>query len=88
MVTVTVLSPFRDTTEHVGRKVGDTFTATEERAAEISAKLPGYVKYEKAERGDGLSELSIDELRAIAEERGIEVPKRGGKAKLLSLLEG
>jgi hypothetical protein len=85
MVTVTVLAPFRDTTEHVGRKVGDTFTTTEERAAEIAAKLPGYVKYEK---DSGLSDLSLEELKAIAEERGIEIPKRGGKAKLLSLLEG
>lgn len=84
MVTVTVLTPFRDTTEHVGRKVGDTFTTTEERAAEIAAKLPGYVKYEK---DSGLSDLSLEELKAIAEERGIEIPKRGGKAKLLSLLE-
>lgn len=86
MVTVTVIIPFRDTTEHVGRRKGDTFTTTEERAKQIAARLPGYISYKN--EGSDLSSLDLDELRAIAEERGVEVPKRAGKAKLLSLLEG
>lgn len=43
MVTVTVNEAFRDLVEHTDRKPGDTFDATEERAAYIEQALPGYV---------------------------------------------
>ena len=86
MVTITVLKQFRDLIEHVDRYPGDTFDVTDERAEQLSARLPGYATYAKQEQ-DSLSGLSIDELRTLAEERGIEVPKKVGKAKLIALLE-
>ena len=84
MVTVTVTKKFRDLVEHVDRHPGDTFDVTDERAEQLSARLPGYATYKKQ---DSLSDLSVDELRTLAEERGIEVPKKVGRARLIALLE-
>ena len=86
MVTVTVTKKFRDLVEHVDRHPGDTFDVTDERAEQLSARLPGYATYTRQEQ-DSLSDLSLDELRTLAEERGIEVPKKVGRARLIALLE-
>ena len=89
MVTVTVKRYFWDVSAKTRRREGDTFTATVGRAKEIDQKLPGYITYteEADEPSDpALSSLDTQELRAIAEERGIEVPKRAGKQRLLELL--
>lgn len=86
MVTVTVIKGFRDLQEHVDRTQGDKFQATEERAAFIASRLPGYVTYE--EEADDLSSLKLAELRELAAERGVELPKNASKAKALELLGG
>lgn len=88
MVTVTVIRGFRDIQAHVDRRPGERFDATEERAKEIEAKLPGYITYQTNEqKPEGeLDGLSVEELRALCKERGIKVPPRAGKAKLVSLL--
>lgn len=88
MVTVTVIRGFRDLDVHVDRKPGDTFTATEGRAKEIEARLPGYVTYTTSEPKSELDGLSVEELKAMCEERGIKVPARAGRARLAALLEG
>ena len=88
MVTVTVIKGFRDLKVHADRRAGETFNATEERAKEIAARLPGYVTYETNEPKSELDGLSVEELRALCEERGIKVPARAGRARLVSLLEG
>ena len=88
MVTITVIRAFRDVQVHADRREGDTFDATEERARQIDAKLPGYITYKTNEPKSDYDGLSVEELRAMCAESGIEVPKRAGKAKLLSLLEG
>lgn len=88
MVAVTVLKGFRDLEAHVDRRAGETFTATEGRAKAIEARLPGYVTYETSEPKSGLDGLSVEELRAMCEERGIKAPARAGRAKLVTLLEG
>lgn len=88
MVSVRVLRDFTDLKEHKYRRCGDTFSATEARAKEIQAKLPGYVTYESApEEGADLMALRVSELRAIASERGIELPKNAKKAEIVEALE-
>ena len=83
---IRVLRDFRDVRAKTNRDPGDTFEATEERFAEIARKLPGYV--EAVDDKTDLSALKVADLRAMAEERGIEVPKKATKATLIELLEG
>lgn len=73
---------FWDLKEHRQRNTGDEFEATEERAKEIMSIIPGYV--EPIE--DGIESLTLAELRSLAKERGIQVPKSATKAKLLEIL--
>lgn len=90
MVRVTVLRPFTDLVKRAERAAGDTFEATEERAAYIAAKLPGYVTYERiteaAPDSKDLSKLTVAQLRALCAERGVEVPKGAKKADIIALL--
>ena len=86
MVTVTVKRHFWDISAKVRRKEGDTFVATPERFAEIEQRLPGYITYTEEPEGSSLSSLGMSELRAIAAERGIEVPKRTSKQQLIELI--
>lgn len=101
MVRVTVLRAFYDMVERVDRNPGDTFDATEKRAAYIDRKLPGYVTYEgwvdepeEAEPEEAVEEavdyakLTVAKLRELCAELGIEAPKKAKKAELVSLLEG
>lgn len=44
MTSVKVIKGFYDLAEDVRREPGDSFDATDERAAEIAAKLAGYVE--------------------------------------------
>ena len=108
MVRVTVLRRFRDFVAKCDRQPGDTFEATERRAAFIDTKLPGYITYEViaeekpepelveeaaheaepvADQQVDLSKLTVATLKALAKERGIEVPKSAKKAQLIALLE-
>lgn len=84
MVNVTVTKAFRDLKEHVDRKAGETFEATEERAAQIDAALPGYISIAKTA---SLSGLTVSQLRAQCAELGIDVPKGAKKADLVALLQ-
>lgn len=98
MAKVTTLKPFRDFHARVDRNPGDVFHATEARARQIDALLPGYVTIEaepttvaevapqeQAPKPD-LSAMTNKELAALCKERGIETPKRPTKAQLLKLL--
>ena len=87
MVTVTVNKAFRDLREHVDREAGSTFAASPARAEEIAAKLPGYITYEEAPEGPDLKSLTVAQLRAIAAERDVTIPKNASKARLIELLE-
>ena len=84
MVEVQVVKAFRDVVEHVDRHAGDTFEATEERAEFIARKLPGYIEVTQTD----YAALPIADLRRLAKERGITVPKGAGKADIAKLLEG
>ena len=86
MVTVTVLKGFYDIAERVQRSQGDAFDATEERAAYIDARLPGYITYQTKE--PDLTSLTLAELKELAEERGVELPKNAKKDKVIELIGG
>lgn len=90
-VQVTVRKAFLDLKEHVDRKPGDVFEATEARAAYIANALPGYVTYDATDGHETKTDygsLKVAELRRLCEERGVDVPKRAKKADLVALLEG
>ena len=92
MAVVKVLRRFRDLKHHIDREVGETFEATEERAAQIAAALPGYVTYEVAEARPepepvDLTKLTVATLKALCKERGVEVPAKAKKADLIALLD-
>lgn len=87
MVTVKTLRAFCDVKCHVTRSAGDTFEASEERVAEISQRLPGYIEVIDS-AGRDLSRLTKAELLAMCEERGVPLPKRQNKADLIAALEG
>lgn len=106
-VSLTVLVPFYDLHAHRLRAEGETFEATEGRAAEIAAVLPGYVEFDgagtanaKENKGEAegpakdeetakqdLSKNTVAQLKAIAAERGIDIPKGSKKADIIALLE-
>ena len=86
MARITVLRGFRDLKEHVSRKAGDTFSASDERAQEIADALPGYIEWEASE--EDLSNLRVADLRKVAKERGVALPKNASKAQILEKLEG
>jgi len=92
MVTVTVLRAFHDRQENVVRSVGDVFSATEERARHIDEAIPGYVTYEAVPSDEGgaadYSSMRIGELRALAKERGLRVPRNANKEAIANLLRG
>lgn len=91
MVEATVRAEFYDLREHVLRRPGNVFQCAAERASEIEAKLPGYIEWEEAadgHDGDGLDSLTMPQLRDIARERGIPIPKGCTKARIIGLLRG
>lgn len=86
MVTVTVLRPFRDFSKRCDRNAGDTFTATEERARQIDAKLPGYITYSVEMDEPNLAEMTVAQLRSVAKERGVKLAAGAKKAEILDAL--
>ena len=85
MVNITVLKPFYDLKAHKNRMPGDTFEATEERAAQIAAALPGYVSIKEPEPVDYAS-MTAQQLTALAKERGVLPKGRVSKATLVKIL--
>ena len=86
MAKVTV--PFRDRVTWRAYAAGDEWEGPAEREAELGAA--GYVAVcaTPAPEAADLSALTNPQLKALAEARGLDVPKRATKAQLLSLLEG
>ena len=93
-----VIIPFRDRETWVAYKVGDEWEGTPERRETLiqgGYVQSGLIAHEGEENGsDGrtapaesiLGDKTVAELRQIADERGIEVPKRAKKADILKLL--
>ena len=90
-VTVHVLRAFDDYVARRGRKPGDVFTATEERAAYIDGKLPGYITYERIEEKvapdeASLKKMTVAQLTELAQSRGVDLKGRKKKAQIIELL--
>lgn len=93
-----VIIPFRDRETWVAYGVGDEYEGTPERVQKLSEGgyvQSGIVVHDGGENGsDGITAdsngnldgLTVAELRQIADERGIDVPKRATKDKLLGIL--
>lgn len=95
---VKVTAPFRDRSTWRAYAVGDEYDGTPERIQELSEG--GYVDSgliaHEAEKSvseslsvahnDKLDELTVAQLRKLADERGVEVPKRASRARLLEAL--
>lgn len=81
MVKLKVLKNFYDLHNHVDRRPGDVFEATEERAERLQVLLPGYFDVER-----DYSSMSVQELSVIAKERGVLPKGRVSKAALIEIL--
>lgn len=84
MATVRVLKPFYDKVARTDRHVGETFSATSQRAEAIVTGLPGYAELVK----EDLAAMKLNELKELAKERGVKVPAKATKAEIVELLEG
>ena len=96
-VKVRVLRDFYDLVRHKDRRKGEVFEATEERAAYIDDRLPGFVAIETADGKDApknddaigvadLKKMTMTQLAELAKQRGIELKGRPKKAELIELL--
>lgn len=83
MVNITVLKPFYDLKAHTNRMPGDTFEATKERAEHIAKALPGYITFEELVDYEG---MTVQQLTALAKERGVMPRGRVSKAALIEIL--
>lgn len=98
MVRITVLRPFYDLKRHRMLGEGDEYEATEERAAQIDAALPGYIAYETvgetteeavetpADDAPDYAAMPYIDLVSLARDRGIPVKGRPKKADLIEAL--
>lgn len=81
MVRVKVLKTFYDLHIHKDRIPGDEFEISEERFANLQQMLPGYL-----EAVEGYEKMSLQELTALAKERGVMPKGRASKAQLIEIL--
>jgi len=93
-----VIIPFRDRETWVAYKVGDEWEGSQERLEALSKAgfvQSGLIAHDGKENvtDDGtdahsgnLDGLTIAQLREIAESRGVNIPKRATKARLLEIL--
>ena len=90
--------PFRDRFTWVAYRAGDEYDGTPERIRELVSA--GYVQSGLIAQGDvkdgsesatvdftgNLDELTVTQLRALAEASGVEVPRRARKSDLIAIL--
>ena len=87
MVTVRVLRSFYDLKAHTNRMPGDTFETTKERAEHLERVLPGYVVIEEPEPEPiDYESMTVQQLTALAKERGVMPRGRVSKATLVKIL--
>lgn len=81
MVKIIVLKPFYDLHIHKDRIPGDEFEISEERFANLQQMLPGYI-----EAVESYEKMTVQELTALAKERGVLPKGRVSKAQLIEIL--
>lgn len=96
MARVRVIRPFHDTLcDDVRRVPGEVFEATEERFEQLMVRIPGYVErldvpdddHDEPDEQD-LTSLTVAQLKAMCEERGIKVPAKAKKSDIVKVLGG
>ena len=83
MVKVKTIRTFYDLHLHADRKPGDVFEMDEERFERFQSMLPGYI--EAIEETD-YTKMTLQELTALAKERGVMPRGRASKAALIEIL--
>lgn len=86
-MTATVTVRFRDRFTWRLYEVGDQFDGTDGRVAELAALGIVAVAVDAPAESVDLSALTVEKLRELCADRGIEVPKRATKAQLIALLD-
>ena len=93
-----VIAPFRDRETWRAYAVGDEYGGTPERIRELvrgGYVDSGLVAQEATENASdkptggesgNLDGLTVDELRSLAEERGVELPRRARKSEIVEIL--
>ena len=81
-----VINSFLHANTGVLWKAGETFRGDAFTVKQLVKQ--GYLQGDGAPKGDtaDLAAMTVAELRALCEQRGIDVPKRSTKAKILTLL--
>lgn len=87
-MTADVIVAFRDRHTWRGYAPGDLYEGTDERVAELAGKGLLAVADAVTDPTPDLATLTVAQLRDLADERGIDVPRRATKAQLVALLEG
>lgn len=83
MVKVKTIKTFYDLHLHADRKPGDVFKMDEERFERFQSMLPGYI--EVVEDVD-YTNMTLQELTALAKERGVMPKGRASKTALIEIL--
>jgi hypothetical protein len=78
----------RNRTMYESAGMEDEQKATEARQAELGEEPPAETPEPEPASEPKLDDLKKDELRALADERGLEVPESATKAELVEALEG
>lgn len=79
-----VAVPFRDRETWRVFVAGEEYEGTNARVSELAEE--GLVKPSEMEATEDLSALSVAQLKALCDERGIDYQKKATKAQLLKLL--
>jgi hypothetical protein len=78
----------RNRAMYEGAGMGDETKATETRLSELGEEPTEETPEPEPAPEPKLDDLKKDELRALADERGLEVPESATKAELVEALEG
>ena len=84
----TVVKEFIDKHTKVFNPVGSVIELTDERATEILS-AGKYIKAEKTDetKAPALDKMKVDELKALAAEKGIDLGEAKTKAEIIAVIE-
>lgn len=88
MVKVTVIKPFKDLTHNVMRRPGDTFEVDERRFKSLTGANAWQVAFVEAVEPEETKheDMTVQELKLLLDEKGIEYDSKAKKADLIRLL--
>lgn len=82
---VKVVKDFIDKNTREFHKVGDAIEVTEERASEILS-AGKYIEVDES-KAPALDKMKVDELKAFAAERNIDISEAKNKAEIIAIIE-